>query len=708
MKQLIQDLSNGKTDIIETAMPKCKNNHVLIATELSLISPGTEKMLIDFSNSNLIGKVKKNPHRVKQVLDKISTDGLFSTFSSVIHKLKEKIPLGYCNVGTVIESKSEEFDVGDRVVSNGPHAEIVCISQNLCCKIPKNVNNNLAVFTVLGSIGLQGIRLAKPELGENFVVYGTGLIGLLCIQILKAHGCNVLAVDLNPDRLKIAESYGALTCNLKLNKNLEHSAKTFSNNVGIDGVIISTSSSDNKIISQSAKILRKKGRIVLVGTSGLELNRSDFYEKEISFQVSCSYGPGRYDKTYEDYGIDYPIGFVRWTEKRNFASMLNLMSKGNINIENLITEEFTFEKSKLAYDALLKNNKVLGLILKFNKLNNKTKSTLVKNEIIFKTKIFKNQKDLKVGFIGSGNYASRFLIPMFKKNKVFLDTLVSQNGMSGAIYGNKFGFNYHSTDLNSIFKNKKINTVAIVTRHDTHADLVIKSLRSKKNVFVEKPLALKQKDLNEIKKAYSESNVHLMVGFNRRFSPLVQIIKRNLLTIKEPKIFSITMNAGKIASEHWTQDKSIGGGRIIGEACHCIDLMRHLAGSSVNDMHVMKLNSKYDSKNDNVSITLGFADGSFGTIHYISNGGYAFPKERLEVHVNNSSIQLDNFKGLKFFNWAGNRNKRLLIQNKGQFECVQSFKDSVINNKPTPIPFEEIYEVSRITIKIDEMMKNYS
>ena len=710
MKQLIQDLSSGKTELIETPMPQCKKNHVLISTELSLISPGTEKMLVDFSKSSLIRKAKNNPDRVKQVLDKVSTDGLFPTISSVMNKLKEKIPLGYCNVGTVIESKSEDFSIGDRVVSNGPHAEIVCVSQNLCCKVPENVKNDLAVFTILGSIGLQGIRLAKPELGENFVIYGAGLIGLLCIQLLKAHGCNVLALDLDDDRLKIAKSFGADTCNLKNNKNLEQAARTFSKNIGVDGVIISTSSSDNRIISNSTKILRKKGRIVLVGTSGLDLKRSDFYEKEISFQVSCSYGPGRYDKSYEEEGIDYPIGYVRWTEKRNFLSILNLMSKGIINVDNLITDMFPFEKSHLAYKFLLKNKKVLGLILKFNKLKKKTKSLIIKNNIGLNKKFLQDANSLKVGFIGSGNYASRVLIPMFKKNQIFLDTLVSQNGMSSSIYSKKFGFNYHSTDINSVIKNKDINTVVVVTRHDSHADLVIKSLKSKKNVFVEKPLALTQRELDDIRNVYHKSNSHLMVGFNRRFSPLIKIIKEKLMIIKEPKIFSILMNAGKITSDHWVQNKSIGGGRIVGEACHCIDLMRFLAGSQINDIQVKKLNSNYESnvKNDNVSITLGFEDGSFGTIHYISNGGYGFPKERLEVHVNNSSVQLDNFKGLKFYNWIGNLNKKLFIQNKGQFECIQSFKRAITYNEPTPIPFDEIYEVSKVTLKIDEMIKNYS
>ena len=336
-----------------------------------------------------------------------------------MYKLKEKIPLGYCNVGTVIESKSEDFNIGDRVVSNGPHAEIVCVSQNLCCKIPENVKNDLAVFTILGSICLKGIRLAKPELGENFVIYGVGLIGLLCIQLLKAHGCNVLALDLDDDRLKIAKSFGADTCNLKNNKNLEQAARNFSKNIGVDGVIISTSSSDNSIISNSTKILRKKGRIVLVGTSGLDLKRSDFYEKEISFQVSCSYGPGRYDKLYEEEGIDYPIGYVRWTEKRNFLSILNLMSKGIISVDNLITDMFPFEKCHLAYKFLLKNKKVLGLILKFNKLNKKTKSLIIKNNIGLNKKFLQDADSLKVGFIGSGNYASRVLIPMFKKTKFF-------------------------------------------------------------------------------------------------------------------------------------------------------------------------------------------------------------------------------------------------------------------------------------------------
>lgn len=709
MKQILQDMANGGTTVTEAPVPQCSKGHLLISTTTSLISAGTERMLVGFGKASLIDKARQQPEKVKMVLEKVQTDGLLTTYDAVKSKLAQPLALGYCNVGLVQEVGAgvDGFQVGDRVVSNGPHADMVKVPKNLCAKIPDNVDDESASFAVVASIGLQGIRLAQPTLGESFVVTGAGLIGLLTIQMLKANGCRVLAIDFDQTKLELAKEFGAEICNPGKGEDPVAAGLAFSRGVGVDGVIITASTKVSDPVIQAARMSRKRGRIILVGVTGLELNRADFYEKELSFQVSCSYGPGRYDTEYEDKGNDYPVGFVRWTEQRNFIAVLDMLAAGTLNVEPLITQRFQFEDAPKAYDALTEDKSGLGLLLKYT---SPVESRLEKRVVLRPISI--EPKNAVVGFIGAGNYASRILIPAFKKASSQLHTIVTSGGINGVIHGEKTGFSEASTDIEGLLNNKDINTVAIATRHNSHAYFVEKVLSSGKNVFVEKPLALTYEEIEKVEAVYNH-NIHsnqyarVMVGFNRRFSPQVQKMKALLNTVKEPKSFIMTMNAGAIPADHWTQDNAVGGGRIIGEACHFIDLMRFLAGSKIVSVQARRMGETdaVQVLEDKASITLGFEDGSFGTIFYLANGASNFPKERVEVFTAGRVLQLDNFRKLKAFGWPGFNKMNLWRQDKGQDACAAAFIESIRNGKETPIPADEIFEVARVTIQVAEILR---
>ncbi|HLB41654.1 MAG TPA: bi-domain-containing oxidoreductase [Gammaproteobacteria bacterium] len=698
MKRILQSLKTGLTEIIETPCPKNKRGHLLIQTNFSLISPGTEKMLINFGKASLLAKAKQQPDKVRDVFEKIKTDGLLETLTAIHNKLDQTLTLGYCNVGTVIEVGEgvEEFSIGDRVASNGPHAEVVCVPKNLCCKIPVVVSNESATFTVLGGIGLQGIRLAYPTLGESFVVIGLGLIGLLTVQLLRAHGCKVLGIDFDIQKLALAEKFGAEVVNLSLGEDPIIKAQQFSKYRGVDGVLITATTRSNNPVHQAAKMCRKRGRIILIGVTGLELSRADFYEKELSFQVSCSYGPGRYDFSYEEIGNDYPIGFVRWTEQRNFEAFLEMLASNRVNVEVLISQQFLFENALQAYQQLSNNEHVLGLLLEYKNHNYQTVKV---NIIPLKQVSFFQSDQVCIGFIGAGNYASRNLIPAFKSTEASLKIIACSAGISGTQLGKKYGFEKVTTDTDHIFSDSEINTVVIATRHHNHAYLVCEALKANKHVFVEKPLCISFVELDNVINCLAlYPSLRVMVGFNRRFAPHIQKVKSLLEQVNEPKSFIMTVNAGEIPATHWTQDQAIGGGRIIGEVCHFIDLIRFLAASSITQAHIVRLGNMLND--DKVSISLSFADGSFGTIHYLANGHKSFPKERLEIFSSGRILQLDNFRELRGYGWPGFKKMKLWRQDKGQKSCVRQFIDTVKNNLDSPLPIEELIEVSRVTLEL--------
>jgi predicted dehydrogenase/threonine dehydrogenase-like Zn-dependent dehydrogenase len=712
LKQILQNISNGKTTLVNVPCPKNSKGNLLIASKNTLVSAGTERMLVDFGKASYIEKARQQPDKVKQVLDKVKTDGLFPTIDAVRSKLDQPLPLGYCNAGIVLESGVEGFEVGDRVVSNGNHAEVVRIPKNLCVKIPDAVDDESAAFTVLGAIGLQGIRLIQPTIGETIVVTGLGLIGLMCVQMLKANGCRVLGIDYDSNKCELARKFGAETVDLSKNENPISAANAFSRGRGVDAILITAATKTDEVMHQSATMCRKRGRIVLVGVVGLNLRRDDFFKKEITFQVSASYGPGRYDSTYEEQGHDYPVGFVRWTEQRNFEAVLDMMVTGTLDVKLLISHRFKIDDAVEAY-GLLNDSSALGILLEYP-----AKETSVLRSPVVKLQSSDNVEyspaDPVVGFIGAGNYASRTLIPAFKDAGARLDTLVTSGGISGVHHGNKAGFRTAATELNALWNSDKINTVAIVTRHNAHATQVQSALESGKNVFVEKPLALKMEELDAIDAAYQSANkdrgdpLRLMVGFNRRYAPHIVRMKSLLDSRCEPKSIVITVNAGAITGDHWTQDPEIGGGRIVGEGCHFIDLMRFLVGQPITGYQTMMIGAVpgVEIRDDKASINLSFADGSFGTIHYFANGGKVFPKERIEVFCGDAVLQMDNYRVLQGYGWPGFKKMKLLKQDKGQKACAKAFVDAIRDGKPSPIPYKEVMESSRVSIEVAESLRH--
>ncbi|PHZ84838.1 bi-domain-containing oxidoreductase [Paremcibacter congregatus] len=703
MKQVLQDLAKGTSIIADVPRPRCKKGHVLIQTAQSLISAGTERMLVDFGRSSYIEKARQQPEKVKMVLDKVKADGLLPTIDAVKSKLNQPLPMGYSNVGTVIEIGTgvSNFKIGDRVLSNGHHAEVVCVPKNLCAKIPDTVSDEEAVFTVVGAIGLQGIRLANPTLGECFIVTGLGLIGLMVVQILRANGCRVLGLDFDPAKLELARQYGAETVNLAEIQDPISTADAFSRGRGVDGVIITASTKSNEPMHQAATMCRKKGRVVLVGVVGLELQRSDFFEKEISFHVSCSYGPGRYDSSYEDHGNDYPVGYVRWTEQRNFEAILDMMAIGAIDTDDLRTKTFEIENAPKAYDLLMAEKGALGVLLSY-KADIKASAT---RTLAIGENTSNTSEQVIIGAIGAGNYAGRILLPAFKRTGARLKTIATSQGVSGTHHGKKLGFEFNTTNSNEMLADREVNTIVIGTQHSTHSHFVEQALAAGKNVFVEKPLALTNKQLDKIDEAYRAAydrgeNPKLMVGFNRRYAPLMQKLKKQVEKSTDPMSIMYTCNAGAIPADTWVQDSEAGGGRIIGEACHFIDIVRFLCGCPIVDIQAasMKMPEGVTDCHDTASIMLRFKNGSLATIHYFANGHQSFPKERIEVFQNGNIMILNNFRRLTGF---GNKsiNCKTFKQNKGQQECCNNFVESLRNGENTPIPYEEIMEVSRVAIK---------
>ena len=712
MKQILQNLRSGQTQLVEIPVPRTEKGYLLVRTRKSLISIGTERMLLDFGRAGLIGKARQQPEKVRQVMQKIRTDGLSPTINAVLNKLDQPLPLGYSNVGTIEEVGKGvvDFRIGERVVSNGPHAEFVCVPENLCAKIPESVDDVTASFTVLSAIALQGIRLANPTLGESVAVMGLGLIGLLACQILLANGCKVIGFDFDSKKIALAKDFGADAHDLS-NIDPVEIAQTYSKGYGVDAVLITAATKSNDPILQAPRMCRQRGRVVLIGMTGLELSRDDFYKKEISFQVSCSYGPGRYDERYEKRGLDYPIGFVRWTERRNFEAILQLMEAGRIYINKLVSEVVPFCEISRAYERIVNQRDILGVVLDYKQETDAAKRMVDLERTVEKSPALRSAGGIEpvLGLIGAGNFVSATLLPALKGLNVRLKTIASSLGVSSAHAGSKYGFKKNTTDYRMIITDPEINTVVITTQHNSHARFVIAALEAGKHVFVEKPLCLTRGELDDIITAYgkAQENSHplLMVGFNRRFSPLTVTMKKLLEPIPVQKSCVMTVNAGMIPSGHWTQNPEVGGGRIIGEACHFIDLVRFLIGHPIDVVHAVQIGGSSSGilTSDNATILMRFRDGSIGTVHYFANGHKSFPKERLEVFCNGKILQLDNFRRVIGYGWNGFSSKKLWTQDKGHKACISAFIDAIRNGKPSPIDMEELVEVTRMSLVVSEL-----
>ncbi len=698
MKQIIQSFKTGATILEEVPAPQVSKGKLLIQTTRSLVSLGTEKMLVEFGKSNLISKARQQPEKVKQVLDKIKTEGLMPTLEAVFNKLGEPLPLGYCNVGVVIgvgEGVSE-FKIGDRVASNGQHAEFVSIPKNLVAHIPDEVSDEEACFTVIGSIGLQGIRLLNPELGETVVVIGMGLIGLLAAQLLIANGCKVIGIDIDDEKLNLSRQWGVIPYNSKSGDVVKF-VQSITGNAGADGVIITASAKTDEIISQAARMSRKRGRIILVGVIGLNISRAEFYEKELSFQVSCSYGPGRYDEEYEQRGNDYPLPYVRWTEKRNFEAILHSISSRKLLVKDMITEVVDIEDFQNIYGEI-GSKKSIASILNYNRGENAKPV----NTIELKSVNFSGSKGV-IGIIGAGNFTKMTMLPALKDSEAGYKYIASAGGVSGTALAKKYGFSHSTTDYKEILRDQDVDLVLITTRHDKHASMVSEALAANKNVFVEKPLALNNEQLDQIITAYNQNGKTLTVGFNRRFSP--HAIKVKSLVGHGSLNVVATMNAGNIPSNVWVHDLNVGGGRIIGEACHFIDLITFFTGSKVTAVCMNGMGINPEDNTDNASILLKYEDGSTGVINYFSNGSKAYSKERVEVYSQDRTVIIDNFRQTTGYGFKGFSKLKTGLDKGHKNQFTQLLNRIKTGGAPL-IPFDEIINTTKASFAAIESLKN--
>ncbi len=701
MRQLIQDINNGRTSLEEVPIPKLKNGCVLIRSTNSLVSLGTERMLVEFGKANLIEKARQQPDRVKEVLNKMNTDGIMPTLEAVFNKLNQPLPLGYCNVGVVEEVGAgvQSLHVGDRVASNGNHAEYVCVPENLTAKIPENVNDEEATFTVIGAIGLEGIRLCNPTLGETIVVIGLGLIGLVTAELLKANGCRVIGFDFDQQKVDLALSKGILAYNPSKGNDPAKLVMQETSNIGADGVIITASSKSDEIIHQAADMCRVRGRIILIGVIGLNILRDDFYKKELTFQVSCSYGPGRYDEDYEQKGQDYPIGYVRWTEKRNFETILLALSTGQLDVKPLITDRIPLASFDQIYDDMRKEGSIASILIYPSDSSRSNKVSINNLTFAGKTGVF--------GIIGAGNFTSSTIIPSMKAAKANLKYIASAGGLTAKILAKKGNISIATSDYLEILKDKEVDTVLITTRHDLHSKMVVESLIAGKNVFVEKPLALNSEQLSEIMLTYHKNSLQgayspsLTVGFNRRFAPLARKMKQ--LLGEGQKNIVATMNAGYIPSNSWIHDLEIGGGRIIGESCHFIDLCTYLAGSSVSSVCMNSMGENPNENSDNASILLRYENGTNAVINYFSNGSKAYPKERIEAHSQGKTLIIDNWRVLEAYGIRGFSKIKTRID-KGHKEQFRLLVDCIKDGKQM-ISFDEIVNTTKASFAAIQSLK---
>jgi predicted dehydrogenase/threonine dehydrogenase-like Zn-dependent dehydrogenase len=704
--QVLQYLNDGRTVVEDVPVPMVRRGHVLIRTAASVISPGTERMLLDFGKAGFVAKARQQPEKVRMVVDKVRTDGLLPTITAVRAQLGRPLALGYSSAGRVVEVGAgvDGFAVGDRVVSNGPHSEFVCVPENLCARVPDVVDDERACFAVIGAIALQGLRLVQPTLGETVVVTGLGLVGLLTVQLLRANGCRVLGIDFDADRAALARTFGAETCVPAVGEDPLAVARHLSGGRGVDAVIITAATQSDEPLHQAAQMCRKRGRIVLVGVTGLNLSRADFYEKELSFQVSCSYGPGRYDPEYEQKGHDYPLGFVRWTEQRNFEAVLGQMAAGTVDPRPMITDRYTIDRAGEAYSALAES-RAIGIVLRYPVED--AERAMRNRQVPLRQSVLAARRGTQrpgISVIGAGNYSSQVLLPALRAAGADMRVLVSDRGVSSVIAGKAQGFAAAATDPAAALEDPGTQAVVVATRHDTHARYVIDALRRHKHVFVEKPLAITRAELDAIVAARDRAIADgfdpiIVTGFNRRFAPHTRRMRALLAATTEPKVFVMTVNAGAIPPEHWTQDPEVGGGRIIGEACHFVDLLRFLADSPIRRTTAVMIGEApgIRVRNDKATILLEFGDGSFGHIHYLANGHRSLPKERLEVFCGGKVLQLDNFRRLRGHGWAGFPGLRLWRQDKGNSALVAAFVNAVARGGESPVPVAESIEATRAT-----------
>jgi predicted dehydrogenase/threonine dehydrogenase-like Zn-dependent dehydrogenase len=734
MKQLIQNLRSGETTVAEVPIPTPQAGEALVCTAASLVSAGTERTLVEFAEKSLVGKARSRPDLLRQVLDKARREGVLTSLEAAFNRLDQPSPLGYSSAGVIVALGDgvPGLKVGQRVACAGGnyavHAEYACVPQILLTPLPDEVDFESAAFTTLGAIAMHGFRLSEVQLGERVAVIGLGLLGLLMVGIANAAGCRVLGVDLDEKRVALARSLGAQAV---LRPEAEEAAASFSRGRGCDGILICADSRSADPVELAGAIARDRARVVAVGAVGQQIPRKIYYEKELTFINSRSYGPGRYDPDYEERGQDYPIGFVRWTEGRNMAAFVDLLASGRVNVRSLITHRFPIERAPEAYTLITGKlaEPFLAVLLTYSLPSVSVETAPAAAGEVHQTspQAFDDTREaehaapqnpptaLKLGVLGAGNFATAVMLPALKSiPAIELVGIASASGMSAKTAADRFGFHYSASDEAKIIADPQINTVAILTRHNLHAHQVLSALGQGKNVFCEKPLALNSEELDEIATALGklaggpgEYRPLLMVGFNRRFAPLAQRLAQFLSERKEPLVAHYRINAGYIPLTHWTQDLVQGGGRIIGEGCHFIDFLSFLAGGAPLTVTAQGLPDGGRYREDNLVMTFTFPDGSLGTVSYLANGDKAFPKERVEIFTSGRAAALDDFRSLELVQ-NGRRQKvtSRLRQDKGHRAEWEAFRQAVTAGGKPPIPYEQLIGVARASIAAVQALRS--
>jgi len=707
MKQVLQHVRSGELEVAEVPEPFSKSGGVVVRNAASLISAGTEKMVIDFAGKSMIGKAKERPDLVRQVLDKVKKDGLMPTVQTVLSRLDQPIPLGYSCAGVVehVGRGAEEFAVGDRVACAGmgyaSHAHAVFVPKNLAVRIPENVAFEDASYVTLGAIALQGVRVAEVRLGESVAVVGLGLLGQLTVQILKASGCRVIGIDLDPAKIALARELGADAAVVRT-EDVESVVAAFTSGVGVDAVIITAAADTNDPTELAGSICRDRGIVSMVGAVKMDVPRKVYYEKELQLRLSRSYGPGRYDPAYEEKGQDYPIGYVRWTERRNMEEFLRLVSTGQVTPSRLTTHRFAIDAADSAYAIVTGEDRqpFLGVVLTYDE-NPGAKAV---RRIELRPRAPKAGK-VGVGFIGAGNFAKAVLLPRFKASAdAALVGVSTATGVNAKATGEKYGFSYCTTDTQQLLADESIDAVVIATRHGSHAKFAADALGAGKAVFVEKPLAIDADGLQRVLDAQKASGGLLTVGFNRRFSPLAAEAKR-FFAEGQPLAVQYRINAGPIPPGVWLHDREDGGGRIIGEVCHFIDLVQYLTGDELVEVFAYSLGGPTAELHDTVAITLRYRGGSIGSINYFATGDKSFPKEMVEVYGGNGIAILDDFRQLTLTRNGKRRKVRKLAQEKGFDQEVAAFLTAVRKGGEPPIPLESLVSTTRATFAIEESLR---
>lgn len=706
MKQLTQKLRDGDMLIQDVPVPQLDAGMIMVRNHYSLISAGTEGSTVKAARKSLLGKAKERPQQVKQVLEVLKAQGPIQTYRTVMKKLDAYSPLGYSSAGIVedVADDVSEFKVGDRVACAGAgyanHAEVITVPQNLCVKLADDADLSLACYNTLGAIALQGVRQADMRLGETCAVIGLGLIGHLVCLLLKSSGVNVVGIDVSQDAVDFAQKHCVDLGVARSAPGIESIISQFTNGIGVDCVIIAAATSSLDPVNFAGSICRRKGRVVVLGAVPTGFDRDPYYyKKELELKMSCSYGPGRYDLNYEEKGIDYPVDYVRWTEKRNMEAFQRLIHNHKIDLSYLTTHRFHFDDACKAYDLVVNRTEPFkGIVLEYDVDRAIDKLARIRT----KEPVAMSVDTPSIGFIGAGSYAQGNLLPNLPDN-IRRVGVMTNSGTTAKRVSEKFGFEFCTSNPDDIFLNNDVNTVFVATRHDSHAKYVIEAIKAHKNVYVEKPLCLNLDQFLELRALVEQNeDVSLMVGFNRRFSPLSVWVKEQLPKGAKSMIYRV--NAGMIPKEHWIQDASIGGGRIIGEACHFIDLMAWMSDSFPIKVTASALDDK-QGLNDTVNIMIDFADGSKGVLAYYANGSKALSKEYFEIFAGGTTAIIDDFKKANFYG-KHEAHKKLAIQDKGQKEMINAFFNSLRNKNEQLIPLQQIFSVTLATFGVMKSLQN--